>query len=126
MLLCKWAVRGTANDLSVFGATAGAAFLSAHRVGEDEDSSGVARIFTHPLTLAGGIALTVLSSAVYRRLHREERFQGTLLGGIVAFGALVGHLMGMGLVDVVIRVLPWCVVLALLVTSCVSRAKQYN
>lgn len=69
-LLIKWAVSGTVNDLLLFGSTVGAAFLTAHRRGVGED----------PVAVAGGIALTVLSLYVYRRLHCVERYQNAISG----------------------------------------------
>lgn len=127
-LLIKWAVRATANDLSLFGATAGSAFLSAHRVGGDHRTVGlVGCLLTHPATLGVGIILTALSLGVYRRLCRgESRYQNALLGIAIGVGASVGFVVGIGVVDFLLRFLPWCVVVALLGSKCVSRAKQYN
>ncbi|KAK0647992.1 hypothetical protein B0T16DRAFT_490894 [Cercophora newfieldiana] len=112
-LLVKWTVRGTANDLSLVGATAGAAFFTAYGFGNKIEG-------------AVGILLTGLSLAMYHQLHRGLPYQNALLGGMSVFGVIMGQALGMQFVEVVIRVHPWCLLAALLGSVCISRAKQYN
>jgi len=124
-LLFRWAVRSAANDLSLFGATAGAAFLSAHRLGQDIIPSGLPRVvFSHPATLVCGVAFTIVSLATYRHLHRGDEYQGRFLALMVATGAILGCLGEMEPIAIALRVIPWCVVVALLGSRCVSGAKQ--
>lgn len=106
-LLLKWAVRSAATNLSLFGATAGAAFLGAHRLGQDIITAGLSRVvFAHRATLVCGVAFTVLSSATYWRLHRGNQYQGRFLALMVATGAILGCLGEMEPVATALRVIP--------------------
>lgn len=77
-------------------------------------------VLDSPATLVTSIAATTLAMTVYHYRHRSEKYQDPLIFAIAGAGALVGRLAGLDGTDVLLRVVPWCVLVSLLVSAASS------
>lgn len=69
----------------------------------------------HPAVMAAGIVANMAALTIYHHLHRGERCQDALLVAVVGTGAALGFLVaGMDAAAWVLRVTPWCGIVALL------------
>jgi len=77
-----------------------------------------------PATLITGIGVTTLALTTYHYLHRHEKYQDPLILGVAGGGALVGRLAGLDGTAVLLRVVPWCVLVSLLLSTAYAARKR--
>lgn len=74
-----------------------------------------------PAVLVTSIAVTTWAMTTYHYLHRREKFQDPLIFAIAGGGALVGRLAGLDGTGVLLRIIPCCVLVSLLLSAAWSR-----
>lgn len=74
-------------------------------------------VFDSPAALVTSIAVTTLAMTAYHYLHRHEKYQDPLIFGIAGGGALVGRLAGLDGTGVLLRIIPCCVLVSLLLSA---------
>ncbi|KAG7287582.1 hypothetical protein NEMBOFW57_007094 [Staphylotrichum longicolle] len=77
-------------------------------------------VLDSPVTLVTSIAVTTLATTAYHYRHRSDKYQDPLIFVIAGAGALVGRLAGLDGTGVLLRVVPWCVLVSLLVSAASS------
>ncbi|KAH6983468.1 hypothetical protein BKA56DRAFT_583737 [Ilyonectria sp. MPI-CAGE-AT-0026] len=70
-----------------------------------------------PAVLVTSIAVTTWAMTTYHYLHRREKFQDPLIFAIAGGGALAGRLAGLDGTGVLLRIIPCCVLVSLLLSA---------
>lgn len=78
-------------------------------------------VFDSPAVLVTSIAVTTWAMTTYHYLHRREKFQDPLIFAIAGGGALAGRLAGLDGTGVLLRIIPCCVLVSLLLSAAWSR-----
>lgn len=72
---------------------------------------------TFPVLVIASVVAFTLPTTVYHYRHRRYEHQNPVIFIIAGAGALLGRLAGMTGTDVLLRVVPWCVLAALVLSS---------
>lgn len=77
-------------------------------------------ILNSPHTLIASIAFTTFAITAYHYRHRHERHQDALMISAAGGGAIVGRMLGLDGTSVLLKVVPGCILIALLLSTTIA------
>ena len=73
-----------------------------------------------PSALLATISATVWCLTAYHYHHRHDKYQDAIIIGAVGAGAATGLLLRLDGTSVLLGIVPWCVFVAMLISTCWS------